>query len=275
MVNISEKVNYQGQLEIFKIYDDGSEELHFKDSNVVVSGLSYGLSLLFADEGSEDIDDYKLLYYQVGVSGSDDLQVSTTYGLGSSLPLSDYTDVYLPNLVKEQNQLKNDYIFYNQAFGTVKNPIIVGDGSVKFNIVLDKMLANDLKQEGKELYLNEIGLFMANPLGDTVRTRNIQYYEGITSKDSNHIHKYTVDEKGNGEAKVDCHPGFKTICHKHKIKNWIIQKASSELSPLHIHHIPKRSESVETPLLVAYRSFANIYKSSDFALSFRWTIQIR
>jgi hypothetical protein len=275
MVNLKEKVNYQGQLEIYKLYDDGREELHFKDSNVIVSGLGYGLSLLFSGEGAESIDDYKLMYYQMGVSGTDDLQVSATYGLGSSLPLANYTNVYIPNLVKEQNQLKNDYIFHNQAFGVAKLPIIDGDGSVKFNIILDKMLANNLTNDGKELYLNEIGLFMANPLGNTIRTRNIQYYEGVTSEEAKHTHKYTVDEKGNGEATVECHPEAKTACHKHKIKNWIIQKASSERSPLHIHHISKRTETIETPLLVAYRSFSNIYKSSDFALSFKWTIQIR
>jgi len=275
MINLNEKVNYQGELEVFKIYEDGREELHFKDSNVIVSGLGYGLSLFFAGEGSDKLDDYKLLYYQLGVSGSDALQVSSTYALGSSLPLADYTDLYAPNMVKEQNQLKNDYIFFNQAFGTVKNPIILDSSSVKFNIIVDKLLANDLKQNRKELYLNEIGLFMANPLGDTIRNTNIQYYEGETSFDAEHGHKYKVDEQGNGVAYSTCHPKFKTICHKHDIKHWRVQREGSELAPVHIHHIPKRKESVETPIMVAYRSFSNIYKSSDFSLAFRWTIRIR
>ena len=275
MINVNEKVQYQGDLEIFKVYEDGREELHFKDSNVVVSGLGDGLSLFFSGEGSDDIEDFKLLYYQLGVSGSDALQVSSTYGLGSSLPLSDYTTLYAPNLAKEQNQLKNDYIFFNQAFGTVKNPIILDSSSVKFNIVVDKLLANDLKQNGKELYLNEIGLFMANPLGGSIRNTNIQYYDGDTSYDAKHDHTYKVDENGDGVAYTNCHPEFKTICHKHEIKNWKVQKNSSELAPLHIHHIPRRKESVQTPILVAYRAFSNIYKSSDFSLAFRWTIRIR
>ena len=49
MININEKVNYQGELEVFKIYEDGREELHFKDSNVIVSGGVSGSRLGIAE----------------------------------------------------------------------------------------------------------------------------------------------------------------------------------------------------------------------------------
>jgi hypothetical protein len=274
MITVKDKLNYQGELEVFKIYKDGREELHYKDSNIVVSGLGYGLSLLFSGEGSQEVEDYKLLYYQLGVSGSSDLQVSTTYELGSSLSLPEYTNLSIPSLVKEQNQIKNEYIFPKEAFGKVTNPVLDGS-SVRFNIIVEELLANDLKLDRKDLYLNEIGLFMANPLGDTLRTTNIQYHEGITSHDVIHDHLYKVDEKGDGEAYQVCSPDFPSICHKHKIKNWLVQKGESELMPPHIHHIPIIKEDIHSPVLVAYRTFSNIYKSKDFSLSFRWTIHLR
>ena len=273
-MNINDKVPYQGEIEIVKIYDDGREELHYKDSNVIVSGLGVGLSRLFSGEGSDKVEDYQLLYYQLGVSGSSDLQVSTTYALGSSLPLCDYTELTLPSLVVTENQIKNDYIFGDQAFGKLYLPVLDGS-SIKFNIIVDKLLANNLKLDRKDLYLNEVGLFMADPLGDTVRTTNIQYYKGTTSNDVKHDHLYQVDEKGNGWARVACSPDFPTICHKHKIKNWNVQEGQSEIMPPHIHHIPIIKENIKSLILVAYRTFSNLYKSKDFALSIRWTIHIR
>jgi hypothetical protein len=275
MISVNDKLNYRGELEVFKIYKDGREELHYKDSNVVVSGLGYGLSLLFSGEASQEVEDYKLLYYQLGVSGSSDLQASTTYGLGSSLSLPEYTDLNIPSLAKEQNQIKNEYIFPKQAFGKVTNPIIVDSSSIRFNIIVDELLANNLKLDRKDLYLNEIGLFMANPLGDTIRTTNVQFYEGTTSKDAEHTHVYKVDEKGCGEAYLSCHPTATNVCHSHKIENWLVKKEMSEIAPMHIHHIPIIKEKIHSPVLVAYRAFSNIYKSSDFSLSFRWTIHIR
>ena len=150
MINVNDKIPYSGELEIFKIYDDGREELHYKDSNVIVSGLGVGLSRLFSGEGSDIVEDYQLLRYQLGVSGSSNLQVSTTYALGSSLPLCDYTELNIPNLVVEENQIKNDYIFNNQAFGKVNLPVFNGT-TIKFNITVDKLLANNLKLYGRSL----------------------------------------------------------------------------------------------------------------------------
>lgn len=274
MINFNDKVPYRGEIEIVKVYDDGKEELHYKDSNVVVSGLGVGLSRLFSGEGSQFVEDYLLTYYQLGVSGSVDLQLSTTYALGSSLPRSDYTDLNIPSMVVSENQIKNDYIFDNQAFGKLGLPVFDGS-SIKFNVYIDKLLANNLKLNGKDLFLNEIGLFMADPLGGTVRTTNMQFYDGVTSRDAKHDHEYKVDEMGNGTAFLRCAPSNKHICHLHKIKSWRVQEAESELAPKHIHHVPIIEERIKSPILVAYRSFSNLYKSNDFALSIRWTIHIR
>ena len=155
MININDTVPYHGEVEIVKVYDDGREEVHYKDSNVIVSGLGVGISRLLSGEGSNRIEDYQLLMYQLGVSGSSDLQVSTTYALGSSLPRANYTDLDIPSLVVEENQIKNENIFSNQAFGKVKLPVIVDGSSLKFTIIVDKLLANNLKISGKmlEVYL--------------------------------------------------------------------------------------------------------------------------
>jgi len=274
MININDKVPYQGEIEIVKIYDDGREEVHYKDSNVIVSGLGVGLSRLFSGEGSDKVEDYLLSHYQLGVSGSSDLQVTTTYALGSSLPLYDYTDLDIPSLVVTENQIKNDYIFSNQAFGRTNLPVFDGN-SIRFNIIIDKLLANNLKSNRKDLYLNEVGLYMADPLGGTVRTTNMQYYDGVTTKDAKHDHEYKVDEGGNGTAYLRCAPENKHVCHQHKIKSWVVEEAESEIAPKHIHHIPIITDRIKSPILVAYRSFSNLYKSDDFAISIRWTIYIR
>ena len=73
----------------------------------------------------------------------------------------------------------------------------INETSVRYTLVVDEEMANNLKGAGSEdVYLNEVGLFIKNPLGAV---------------------------------------------------------------PLN-------------PILVAYRAFSNIYKTNDFSLIFRWTI---
>ena len=42
-----EKVKAKGNLEVWKVYDDGSEELHFSEHNVITSGMGVGLAHMF------------------------------------------------------------------------------------------------------------------------------------------------------------------------------------------------------------------------------------
>jgi len=65
-----EKFKPKGHLEIIKIYDDGHEEVHFSESNVITSGLGVGLSHLFAGSGGGTISDFQILNFQVGTGGN-------------------------------------------------------------------------------------------------------------------------------------------------------------------------------------------------------------
>ena len=74
-----------GHLKIIKVFNDGSEEVYFDDSNIIVSGMGVALSYLFAGSGSTTITDYHIDKFQLGVSGTSSLQTSTTYVLSGAL----------------------------------------------------------------------------------------------------------------------------------------------------------------------------------------------
>ena len=47
-----------GHLEVWKIFEDGEEELHFEEKNVITSGMGVGLSYLFAGSGGSQISEF-------------------------------------------------------------------------------------------------------------------------------------------------------------------------------------------------------------------------
>ena len=73
-----EKLQPKGHLEIIKIYDDGTEEIHFTEHNMIVSGMGVGLSHFYAGSGGSQISDFQILNFQIGTGG--DL---TEYGTSS------------------------------------------------------------------------------------------------------------------------------------------------------------------------------------------------
>jgi hypothetical protein len=199
--SFSEKVGIRGHLTIHKIVDN-SEELVFDDNNIIVSGFGWGLSHLFSKVGSLRIDDYQLDRFQLGVSGHSGNQVSSTFQLSGPLSsTSEYAGGGDSNLLAfSGSQIKNN------AVVTIPNPIFakipfskvtrIDERSVRYTIFIDEDSCNDLTRSGSAANLNEIGLFMKNPLG----------YSDPAS------------------------------------------------------------------ILVAYKYFSNIRKTSDFGLIFRWTI---
>ena len=65
----NENLNVSGHLEIYKVYDDGNEELVFDEANTITSGMGVGLGLLYAGSGASDITHGQIRYVQVGVTG--------------------------------------------------------------------------------------------------------------------------------------------------------------------------------------------------------------
>src|SRR5690242_8793614 len=86
---------YKGHLQIYQICPQCFEakemyKLLYDEDNIVVSGMGTGLSRLFLSDGSEKVFDYSLTYFQLGVSGSQNLAVSTTAELAGPLTLEEY-----------------------------------------------------------------------------------------------------------------------------------------------------------------------------------------
>jgi len=88
MFNFDEYVagRITGHLTIHKRFDDGSEEMVFDDHNVIVSGMSVGLSMMFTGSGSDAVTDYQIGKFQVGASGLNaPPDSSTVYSLSGAI----------------------------------------------------------------------------------------------------------------------------------------------------------------------------------------------
>ena len=199
MKNFTEELGINGHLTIIKQYTDGQEEVVFDDHNVIVSGMGVGLTYMFTGSGSNSVLDYQIDRFQVGVSGppaggvtSSIFQLSgpvtqAEYGAGSNL------------FIDSRSQITNTGVTTLPAALIPANKRTrIGDSSVRYTIVVDEEACNGITRvgPGKSGALNEIGLLMKNPTGNTA----------------------------------------------------------------------------DRPILVAYRTFSDIVKTSDFSLIFRWTL---
>jgi len=183
-----------GHLQIFKRYEDGSEELHFDEQNIITSGMGVGLSHLFAASGASSVVDFQIRHFLVGSGGDySDYGVSTfklqtpllaaaAWGDNSNLIIDSY------NPIENGTILGDTRPFARIMFSNINK---VTDTSVRYTLVLDRNTLN-----GK--YINEVGLYMRNPRG---------------------------------------------------------------------------SDPAPNPILVTYRPFSEITKTSEFSLIFRWTLQ--
>ena len=65
MSRTKDTISPVGNLEVWKVYPDGEEELHFSDHNVITSGMGVGLGLLYAGSGAGDITNFQVRYFQL------------------------------------------------------------------------------------------------------------------------------------------------------------------------------------------------------------------
>jgi len=153
--------NCKGHLEIWKIYkDSGKQELFYKEDNVVCSGMGVVLAGLFGASGTSDIADFQITLFQVGVSGSTGLQVSSNGRLGSALATADYGGGDLE--VVSHDLVASGTTYNNEAFGVIDTAYIdkIGDTSCRWRIILDENAANRFDSDPP---INEIGIFGYNP----------------------------------------------------------------------------------------------------------------
>ena len=198
MKNFVEDMGINGHLTIIRKWKDGQEEVLLDDSNIIVSGMGVGLSYLFTGSGSDSVLDYQIDRFQVGVSGPPTGGVtSSIYELSGQLTDTEYgagSNLF----ISVNGQLTNGSLTTDRAFALIpKNKITrIGDSSVRYTLVLDEEACNDLTRDGNDANINEVGMFMKNPTGNTT----------------------------------------------------------------------------DRSILVCYRTFSNIRKTSDFSLIFRWTL---
>ena len=204
-MNFIEDLGITGHLQIAKQYSDARpEEIVFDDPNIVVSGMSVGLSFLFTGSGSVNITDYQIDRFLLGVSGDSAQQVSSTFSLSGALSsVAEYGAGSSKLAISENSQLKNGAVI---AAATLKTPFAlipfsdvtrIDETSVRYTLVVDEDACNSIQRDDADASLNEVGLFMKDP----------------------------TDVAGDAAS-----------------------------------------------LLVAYRYFSPITKTSDFTLVFRWTL---
>jgi hypothetical protein len=163
----NEKTSPKGHLEIWKQYADGTKELHYSDDNVICSGMGWTLSEFFTAPLQEPIDKYQLTYFQVGISGSSALQVSSTGELSANLTLDQYGTGYLD--LSQHTLWNNGTTTPGEVFGVIPYAYIrkITDTKVLYQIVLDQASCN-IGEDPGGIPLNEIGLFAKNPFHGTV-----------------------------------------------------------------------------------------------------------
>jgi len=157
MSNVLGELNPVGYLEVWKKYADGTEELHFSDNNIIVSGMGVGLSLLFGGIGSNSILDYQIKYAQLGTDGIADYGVDT-FTLVSELSRLQYGTSSM--IIESHDQIKDGILFAEDMMVMPQQMIRrTAPNSVQYIITLDTNSTN-------EITLNEIGLLMKNPTGN-------------------------------------------------------------------------------------------------------------
>lgn len=168
MINLDSTSRIHGHLEIVKVFNDGREEVVFNDHNTIVSGMGVGLSFLFTLSGSLKITDYQIDRFQLGVSGQ--TEASSIYQLSAGLSSgAEYAGTAGLLLTTSATQIKNGVNVLNQVFGMIPfhNITRVGPTSVRYTILVDANSANNITRNAANSSLNEIGLFMKNPRGDS------------------------------------------------------------------------------------------------------------
>ena len=165
----TEGLGTKGHLTIHKIAN-GEEELLFDDKNVIVSGFGWALSHLYGKVGSSTAIDYQIDRFQLGVSGSLANQESSTYELSGPLSSTEeYTtngdsNLYAVSADAFANGVINgtQSVFAKIPFSKVTK---IDERSVRYTIFIDEDSCNNISRNSNLMNLNEIALWVKNPLG--------------------------------------------------------------------------------------------------------------
>jgi len=169
-----EKSEPHGHLEIWKHYPDGSKELHFKDDNVICSGMGATLAEMFDAEPTVDVENFQCVYFRCGSGGALDAtggagdagqwQVSSTSDVNRSFTRAQYgtgnLDMSIHNLIQNGAKGGSTTPFGRIPYGYIKR---ITPTKCMWQIVLDEQTLNVGDNSPNEGYINEIGLYSKNP----------------------------------------------------------------------------------------------------------------
>lgn len=157
-----EKPEPHGHLEIWKHYPDGNKELHFKDDNVICSGMGATLAEMFDGDPATDIGNFQCVYFRCGSGGQADYQVSSRSDVEEPFTRAQHgtgnLDISMHDLIA--NGTKTTAVPFGRIpYGYIKR---VTPTKCMWQIVLDEQTLN-VGDETPEGYINEIGLYSKNP----------------------------------------------------------------------------------------------------------------
>ena len=184
VLDYSSKGDIKGHLEIWKVFSDGSRELHFSEDNIITSGMGHTLRNLFASTATENVNNYQIQYFQLGVSGQSSQQVSSTGTLSGALATADYGT---PNFVVEDRKLLAAGATTDAVFGVVPFAYIkrINPTTVMYQMFVGEDACNVPAETS--LSLSEIGIFSRNPTLATPEASMLcayRYFTGITKTSS-------------------------------------------------------------------------------------------
>jgi len=161
-----EKSTPHGHLEVWKHYPDGSKELHYKDDNVICSGMGATLAEMFDADPDIDVENFQCVYFRCGSGGTDGAQVSSISDVVTPFDRTQYGTGNLT--VNSHDLIANGAKTGPKPFGIIPHGYIkrVTPTKCMWQIVLDEQTLNvgEIDNVGyPEGYINEIGLFSKNP----------------------------------------------------------------------------------------------------------------
>lgn len=176
--SFAEEIGIKGHLTVHKVVE-GQEELIYDEDNVIVSGFGWALAHLYGKEGSDRVTDFQIDRFKLGVSGGDELQVTSTTDLSSPLA---YLSSYVGDPADSSLEVVSGYKWANNIATTTgewfaKIPFSkvtrIDDRTVRYTMLVDEDSCNDLANDAK---LNEIGLFISNPKASATETSVLAAY---------------------------------------------------------------------------------------------------
>jgi len=164
-MELFDKSTPHGHLEIWKHYPDGSKELHYKDDNVICSGMGATLAEMFDADPDVDVENFQCVYFRCGSGGADANQVSGRSDVETPFNREQYGTGNLDMSI--HNLIANGAKTTSKPFGTIPYGYIkrVTPTKCMWQIVLDEQSLNvgDATADYPEGYINEIGLYSKNP----------------------------------------------------------------------------------------------------------------